>query len=83
MLRKIMTMTFGIGHILHWNDRNLLEFPEDLKRHKDQVYQLYIKNNSIEILVNIFKINYLCLICMNSFAPNIIQTYYNCTKWLK
>lgn len=57
MLRKIMAMTVGIGHILHWNDRNLLEFPEDLKRHKDQVYQLYIKNNSIKTLVSIFKLN--------------------------
>lgn len=53
MLRKIMMATFGIGHILHWNDRNLAEFPEDLKRYKDQVYQLYIKNNFIEILVSI------------------------------
>lgn len=52
MLRKIMMATFGIGHILHWNDRNLVEFPEDLKRYKDQVYQLYIKNNFIEILVS-------------------------------
>ncbi|VVC34883.1 Hypothetical protein CINCED_3A019989 [Cinara cedri] len=50
MLRKIMTATFGIGQILHWNDRNLIEFPEDLKRYKDQVYQLYIKNNFIEKL---------------------------------
>lgn len=53
MLCKIMTTTFGIGHILHWNDRNLVEFPEDLKQYKDKVYQLYIKNNFIEILVSL------------------------------
>jgi len=52
MLCKIMTGTYGVGHILHWNDRNLSEFPEDLKRHRDQVHQLYIKNNFIEILVS-------------------------------
>lgn len=52
MLCKIMTATFGIGHILHWNDRNLVEFPEDLKQFRDQVHQLYIKNNFIEILVS-------------------------------
>lgn len=57
MLCKIMTTTFGIGHILHWNDRNLVEFPEDLKQYKDQVYQLYIKNNYIEILVSFFFIS--------------------------
>ncbi|KAL4147930.1 hypothetical protein QTP88_002254 [Uroleucon formosanum] len=50
MLCKITTMTLGIGHILHWNDRNLIEFPEDLKRNRDVVYQLYIKNNFIEVL---------------------------------
>ncbi|XP_060843514.1 leucine-rich repeat and death domain-containing protein 1-like [Rhopalosiphum padi] len=50
MLRKITAMTLGIGHILHWNDRNLLEFPEDLKQNRDRVYQLYIKNNFIEVL---------------------------------
>jgi len=52
MLRKFAMMTLGIGHILHWNDRNLLEFPEDLKQNKDRVYQLYIKNNFIEVLVS-------------------------------
>lgn len=52
MLCKIMMMTFGTGHILHWNDRNLVEFPEDLKNYKDQVHQLYIKNNFIETLVS-------------------------------
>ncbi|XP_027848888.2 leucine-rich repeat and IQ domain-containing protein 4-like isoform X2 [Aphis gossypii] len=50
MLRKITAMTLGIGHILHWNDRNLFEFPEDLKLNRDRVYQLYIKNNFIEVL---------------------------------
>jgi len=51
MLLNITMMAFGVGHILHWNDRNLVEFPENLKQYKDQVYQLYIKNNSIEVLV--------------------------------
>lgn len=52
MLCKIMAATFGVGHVLHWNDRNLVEFPKDLKRHRDQVHQLYMKNNFIEILVS-------------------------------
>lgn len=74
MLRNIMTMTFGVGHILHWNDRNLIEFPEDLKQYKDQVYQLYIKNNSIEVLV-CFNFVFLYLILFMSINDNLLLNY--------